>query len=383
MAKRSSKAWMWWLVVGVLAVLAVAWWQWPSDNGEPRFNTSKVETRTIEVVVTATGRLQPLDFVDVGAQVSGQLERLHVNIGDQVEAGQLLAEIDATVLEARLDGTRAQLKFQQGQLREREANRDLAEINLNRQQRLLADRATSEEMVESAEATARAENARIDQIVAQIEQTESSLRAEEANLNYTRIFAPMAGTVVSIPARRGQTLNAAQTTPTILSIADLSVMRVEAQVSEADIGRLRDAMPVYFTTLGNRGQRWTSALDLIEPTPKIENNVVLYNALFDVPNPEGRLLPQMTTQVFFVVDSAENVLSVPFAAVRPSGRGQGTVEVLRGDGQTETVTVRTGLTDRVYIEIRDGLNAGDHVVIPRQQAGGPGGSAGGRGGRMF
>lgn len=382
MAKGKSKAWLWLVILGLVGVAAVSWWVWPKDDGEPRYNTSTVETRTIEVVVTATGRLQPLDFVDVGAQVSGQLERIHVNIGDQVEAGQLLAEIDATVLEARLDGTRAQLKFQQGQLREREANRDIAEINLNRQQRLLADRATSEEMVQSAEATARAENARIDQIIAQIEQTESSLRAEEANLNYTRIFAPMSGTVVNIPARRGQTLNAAQTTPTILTIADLSVMRVEAQVSEADIGRLRDDMPVYFTTLGNRGQRWNSSLDLIEPTPTIENNVVLYNALFDVPNPEGRLLPQMTTQVFFVVDSAEDVLSVPFAAVRPSGRGQGTVDVLRADGQTESVTVRTGLTDRVYIEIRDGLNPGDHVVIPRQQAGGPNG-AGSRSGRMF
>lgn len=382
MAKRGNKAWVWIIVVLLIVVAGVTWWLWPKDDGQPRFNTSKAEVRNLEVVVTATGRLQPLDFVDVGAQVSGQLERIHVQIGDEVEEGQLLAEIDATVLEARLDATRAQLLFQKGQLREREANRDLAEINLNRQQRLLADRATSEELVQSAEATARAENARIDQIQAQIEQTQSSLRAEEANLNYTRIFAPMSGTVVSMPARRGQTLNAAQTTPTIMTIANLSKMRVEAQVSEADISRLSNGMPVYFTTLGNRGQRWYSELELIEPTPQIENNVVLYNALFNVPNPEGRLLPQMTTQVFFVVESADDVLSVPFAAVRPSGRGQGTVEVLRANGQTETVSVRTGITDRVYMEIRDGLQAGDEVVIPRQQGGGQGGP-GGRGMRMF
>ncbi|RUO33427.1 efflux RND transporter periplasmic adaptor subunit [Aliidiomarina sanyensis] len=382
MAKRGNKAWVWIIVVLLIVVAGVTWWLWPKDDGQPRFNTSKAEVRNLEVVVTATGRLQPLDFVDVGAQVSGQLERIHVQIGDEVEEGQLLAEIDATVLEARLDATRAQLLFQKGQLREREANRDLAEINLNRQQRLLADRATSEELVQSAEATARAENARIDQVQAQIEQTQSSLRAEEANLNYTRIFAPMSGTVVSMPARRGQTLNAAQTTPTIMTIANLSKMRVEAQVSEADISRLSNGMPVYFTTLGNRGQRWYSELELIEPTPQIENNVVLYNALFNVPNPEGRLLPQMTTQVFFVVESADDVLSVPFAAVRPSGRGQGTVEVLRANGQTETVTVRTGITDRVYMEIRDGLQVGDEVVIPRQQGGGQGGP-GGRGMRMF
>lgn len=365
--KKKGRSWLWIVIIVVVAGAAAAWWFWPEDDGQQRLNTSKVEVRDIEVVVTATGRLQPLDFVDVGAQVSGQLERIHVEVGDFVEAGTLLAEIDATVLEARLDGVRAQLRFQQAQLRERQASLDLALINLNRQQRLLADNATSEELVQSAEATARAESARLDAVQAQIEQTESSLRADEANLNYTRIFAPMSGTVTSIVARRGQTLNAAQTTPTILTIADLSVMRVEAQVSEADISRLRDEMPVYFTTLGNRGQRWYSALELIEPTPRVENNVVLYNALFDVPNEDGRLLPQMTTQVFFVVASAEQVLSVPAGAVRPTGRGQGSVQVLR-NGVAETVNVQIGISDRVYIEIKSGLNAGDEVIIPAQQA---------------
>lgn len=365
--KKKGRSWLWIVIIVVVAGAAAAWWFWPEDDGQQRLNTSKVEVRDIEVVVTATGSLQPLDFVDVGAQVSGQLEQLHVEVGDFVEAGDLLAEIDATVLEARLDGVRAQLRFQQAQLRERQASLDLALINLNRQQRLLADNATSEELVQSAEATARAEAARLDAVQAQIEQTESSLRADEANLNYTRIFAPMSGTVTSIVARRGQTLNAAQTTPTILTIADLSVMRVEAQVSEADISRLRDEMPVYFTTLGNRGQRWYSTLELIEPTPRVENNVVLYNALFDVPNEDGRLLPQMTTQVFFVVASAEQVLSVPAGAVRPTGRGQSTVQVLR-NGVTETVNVQIGISDRVYIEIKSGLNAGDEVIIPAQQA---------------
>ncbi|MCH8501211.1 MAG: efflux RND transporter periplasmic adaptor subunit [Aliidiomarina sp.] len=365
--KKKGRSWLWMVIIVVVAGATAAWWFWPEDDGQQRMNTSKVEVRDIEVVVTATGRLQPLDFVDVGAQVSGQLERIHVEVGDFVEAGDLLAEIDATVLEARLDGVRAQLRFQQAQLRERQASLDLALINLNRQQRLLADNATSEELVQSAEATARAESARLDAVQAQIEQTESSLRADEANLNYTRIFAPMSGTVTSIVARRGQTLNAAQTTPTILTIADLSVMRVEAQVSEADISRLRDEMPVYFTTLGNRGQRWYSTLELIEPTPRVENNVVLYNALFDVPNEDGRLLPQMTTQVFFVVASAEQVLSVPAGAVRPTGRGQGSVQVLR-NGVVETVNVQIGISDRVYIEIKSGLNAGDEVIIPAQQA---------------
>lgn len=375
--KKSGRGWLWALIVIVIAA-AAAWFFWPKDNGEQRINTTKAEVRNIEVVVTATGRLQPLDYVDVGAQVSGQLDVLHVEIGDAVEAGDILAEIDATVLEARLDGVRAQLRFQQAQLRERQATLDLSEINLARQEKLFVDRATSEELVQSAEATARAEAARLDAVQAQIEQTESSLRADEANLNYTRIFAPMSGTVTSIAARRGQTLNAAQTTPTIMTIADLSTMLVEAQVSEADISRLRNGMNVYFTTLGNRGQRWYSTLELIEPTPVVENNVVLYNALFEIPNPEGELLPQMTTQVFFVVESAEQVVSVPASAVRATGRGTGEVQVMR-NGRAESVSVEIGISDRVHTEIKSGVNAGDEIVIPTLAGMPPGGARMGRG----
>ncbi|MCH8492846.1 MAG: efflux RND transporter periplasmic adaptor subunit [Idiomarina sp.] len=370
--KKTGRGWLWAVVIIVVIAAVATWLIWPKDNGEQRINTAKAEVRNIEVVVTATGRLQPLDFVDVGAQVSGQLEVLHVEVGHTVERGQVLAEIDATVLEARLDGVRAQLRFQQAQKREREATLDLANINLARQEKLFVDRATSEELVQSAAATARAEEARRDAVQAQIEQTESSLRADEANLNYTRIFAPMPGTVTNIVARRGQTLNAAQTTPTIMTIADLSTMRVEAQVSEADVSRLRDGMDVYFTTLGNRGQRWYSTLDIIEPTPSIENNVVLYNALFEIPNPDGVLLPQMTTQVFFVVDSAEDVVSVPASAVRPAGRGQFEVQVMR-NGRPEAVRVEVGISDRVHTEIKSGISAGDEVVIPTQAGMPPGG----------
>lgn len=351
-------------VVVLVAITALAtWWFLPSsDKNAGQQATAKVEVRTIELLVTATGSIEPRDYVDVGAQVSGQLEALHVEVGDIVEEGQLLAEIDATVLTARLDGVRAQLKYQQAQLAERYAMRDQALLNLRRQQRLREDRATSEEALEAAEAQSKAEAARVDAIKAQIEQTESSLRADEANLNYTRIFAPMSGTVVSMVARRGQTLNAAQTTPTILTIANLSVMRVQAQVSEADISRLTSGTEVYFTTLGSRGERWYSALDLIEPTPKVENNVVLYNALFDVENKTGRLLPQMTTQVFFVVNKAENVLTVPAAAISPRGPNRAEVQVIR-NGTVEKVLVEVGLSDRVYVEIKSGLVEGDEILL--------------------
>ncbi|MCL5051273.1 efflux RND transporter periplasmic adaptor subunit [Aliidiomarina maris] len=368
------------LTIGVLVLAAVAVWgylKWTAPDTRQQVNTARAEVRDVEVLVTATGRLQPRDFVDVGAQVSGQLERLLVEVGDQVEQGQLLAEIDPTLLESQVESNQAQLRNQQAVLREREAQYELSRLNYQRQERLQGASLTSEELVETARATMQQAQAQVDSIRAQIDQTQSSLRAAEANLNYTRIFAPMSGTVVSIEARRGQTLNAAQTTPTILTIADLSEMTVEAQVSEADIGRLELGMPVYFTTMGNRTQRWHGELRLIEPTPVVENNVVLYNALFEVPNDEGRLMTQMTTNVFFIADAARDAVTVPAAAVRRDREGA-YVEVISSDGSQRQVRVSTGVSDRVHTAIESGIDAGAQVVIPAANAA-PMAAGGGRG----
>ncbi|MCL5049279.1 MAG: efflux RND transporter periplasmic adaptor subunit [Firmicutes bacterium] len=368
------------LTIGVLVLAAVAVWgylKWTTPDTRQQVNTARAEVRDVEVLVTATGRLQPRDFVDVGAQVSGQLERLLVEIGDQVEQGQLLAEIDPTLLQSQVESNQAQLRNQQAVLREREAQYELSRLNYQRQERLQGASLTSEELVETARATMQQAQAQVDSIRAQIDQTQSSLRAAEANLNYTRIFAPMSGTVVSIEARRGQTLNAAQTTPTILTIADLSEMTVEAQVSEADIGRLELGMPVYFTTMGNRTQRWHGELRLIEPTPVVENNVVLYNALFEVPNDEGRLMTQMTTNVFFIADAARDAVTVPAAAVRRDREGA-YVEVISSDGTQRQVRVSTGVSDRVHTAIESGIDTGAQVVIPAANAT-PMAAGGGRG----
>lgn len=368
------------LTIGVLVLAAVAVWgylKWTAPDTRQQVNTARAEVRDVEVLVTATGRLQPRDFVDVGAQVSGQLERLLVEVGDQVEQGQLLAEIDPTLLQSQVESNQAQLRNQQAVLREREAQYELSRLNYQRQERLQGASLTSEELVETARATMQQAQAQVDSIRAQIDQTQSSLRAAEANLNYTRIFAPMSGTVVSIEARRGQTLNAAQTTPTILTIADLSEMTVEAQVSEADIGRLELGMPVYFTTMGNRTQRWHGELRLIEPTPVVENNVVLYNALFEVPNDEGRLMTQMTTNVFFIADAARDAVTVPAAAVRRDREGA-YVEVISSDGSQRQVRVSTGVSDRVHTAIESGIDAGAQVVIPAANAA-PMAAGGGRG----
>jgi macrolide-specific efflux system membrane fusion protein len=397
-------------VVGVLS--AGGYFGWHAWNGAndaaARYTTALVQRGDIEDAVTATGVLQPRDYVDVGTQVSGQLRLLHVRIGDRVEKGKLLAEIDPTVYKTRVDADRAQINTLSAQLSDREAQLALAEQQHRRQLNLMKEQATTEEALQGAEAALKSAKAQINVLKAQIEQTRSSLRGNEANLGYTRIYAPMAGTVVSISAKQGQTLNANQQAPIILRIADLSTMTVQSQVSEADVSRLKVDMDVYFTTLGSQGKRWSAKLRQINPTPEVVNNVVLYNALFDVENRDGTLMTQMTAQIFFVTAQAKDAVYVPVAALRPAGArsgatrraanaeskgggarsgqrreqaapdrsrfsgGRATVRVMNQEGAIEEREVQVGVVSRVSAQIVSGLEPGEKVVTGTAAPAAPG-----------
>ncbi len=337
---------LWILLLLLLAALAGGgWYGWKtwSDKGKAseRVVTVPVQRGDLEDAVTATGTLQPRDFVDVGTQVSGQLKVLHVAIGSAVKAGDLLAEIDPTVYQARVDADQAQLRNQQALLADKQSQMALAQLQQARQRGLMSENATTAEVLQSAEASVRSFSAQIDAIRAQMQQTESSLRGNEANLGYTKIYAPMPGTVASLPAKQGQTLNANQQAPTILRVADLSVMTVQAQVSEADVPKLSVGMEVYFTTLGGEGRRWYGKLRQINPTPTVVNNVVLYDALFDVPNATRDLMTQMTAQVFFIAASAKDALFVPITALRPVPGAGGR----RGGGKGDSAKDGAGKTE--------------------------------------
>ncbi len=330
--------------------------------------TVAVARGDVENTITALGRLQPRDFVDVGAQVSGQLEKLEVRVGETVKKGQLLAEIDPTVMRAKVDSSRAEIRALRAQLQEQRAALDLAERQHRRQSRLMRDNATSAEALETARAALETARARVTKLTADIDRQTSSLKADEATLGYTRIYAPIAGTVVSITAQRGQSLNAAHQIPVILRIADLSSMTVRTQVSEADVSKLEPGMEVYFTTLGNRRRRWRSKLRQILPAPEVVNNVVLYTALFDVGNAEGELMAEMSAQVFFVRAKAEGVLTVPVSALRRGEeRGVFTVSVITGEDTFEEREVRIGVRDRIRAEVLSGLKAGEQVIAGRNR----------------
>jgi macrolide-specific efflux system membrane fusion protein len=384
---RSKRFWA--IAAVILALLGFgAWKLFAADDtrvaGGPA--TAVVQQGDIEDVVSALGSLQPLNYVDVGSQVSGQLQKIFFELGDNVKKGDQLAQIDPTIYQSRVGADEAQLMVLRAQVSEQQAQQALAEQQLKRQQELLAVRATSRDAYDMAGATLKVAKARIEALQAQIKQTESNLRGNQANLSYTAIFAPMSGTVVSITARQGQTLVASQMAPVILQIADLDTMTVRTQVSEADISKLQVGMAAYFTTLGNPDRRRYGKLRQILPTPTLVNNVVLFDALFDVDNPDRDLMPQMTAQVFFVVASAKNVTIVPVTALRSAARRGGgggaerkyVVQVISDGGGTEERPVEVGVMTRTQAEIKSGVKVGERVVLAGPA--GPTPSAGGQGG---
>lgn len=252
--------------LGLLSLSALLAWKTLPAAGDP-LSTVSVTRYDIESSVTALGTLQPRRYVDVGAQASGQIRKLHVEVGDQVKVGQLLVEIDPSTQQAKLDAGRFSIDNLKAQLAEQQAQYLLAEQQYKRQRNLAAGGATREEDVQNAQAQLKVTQARIDMFRAQIRQAQASLRSDEAELGYTRIYAPMSGTVVAVDAREGQTLNAQQQTPLILRIAKLSPMTVWAEVSEADIGHVKPGMSAYFTTLAGGKRRWTSTVRQILPIP--------------------------------------------------------------------------------------------------------------------
>ncbi|MGE8486296.1 MAG: efflux RND transporter periplasmic adaptor subunit [Pseudomonas sp.] len=374
----------------LIPVIAVAAWQ-VLPPGRDRFATVQVARGDIESSVTALGTLQPRRYVDVGAQASGQIHKIHVEVGDVVKEGQLLVEIDPSTQQAKLDAGRFSIDNLKAQLQEQRAQHDLARQKYQRQQNLAAGGATRDEDVQTAQAELRTTQARIDMFEAQIRQAQANLRSDQAELGYTRIYAPMSGTVVALDAREGQTLNAQQQTPLILRIAKLSPMTVWAEVSEADIGHVRPGMSAWFTTLSGGNRRWSSTVRQILPIPPKPLDqtsqgggspasssksgtarVVLYTVLLDVDNADNALMAEMTAQVFFVSNQAKNVLTAPVAALQggPQTDSQ-TARVVAQNGEIEQRSVRTGISDRLKVQILDGLAEGDHLLIgPADDSGG-------------
>lgn len=271
----------------ILALLGAGYAFWlyrseaPPDTAKENARIT-VKNGDLESVVTAQGTLEPKDYVDVGAQVSGSIIKMHVDIGDTVKTGDLIAEIDPDVYQAQVKASEARLNQLRAQKAEQEALIKQAQWKYERNQKMYKDKAVSKETLEDTQIALDVAKASLMSIEAQLEEAHSTLDGHKTNLNYTKIYSPMDGTVVVQAVQEGQTINANQTTPTIVQVANLDVMTAKAEVAEADVMKLSEGMAVYFTTLGSGERRWEGRVRQILPTPEEINDVVLYNVLVDV-----------------------------------------------------------------------------------------------------
>ncbi|MEW6640420.1 MAG: efflux RND transporter periplasmic adaptor subunit [Pseudomonadota bacterium] len=382
--QRPRRRWLWALLI--LGGLAAGGWlmrHWFGPGPSANLLAASVTIGDVEQTVLATGTLKPARLVAIGAQVSGRLVALKVGLGQQVKAGDLIGEIDSLPQENALRTSVASLDNARAQRQEKEATLALAEAWLGRQQMTLAQKASSRADYDTAEANVKTARAQIAQLDARTVEAEVAVETARVNLGYTRIRAPIDGTVLAIVTQEGQTVNAVQSAPTIVVVGQVDTMTVRTEISEADVVRVKPGQAVYFTILGDPGHRYIATLQSIEPAPesvKTDSSftssataaastssstsaAVYYNGVFTVSNPGGQLRTYMTAEVHIVLGEAKDVLTVPSAALGAAGAdGTTTVKVLEPSGAVTTRTVRVGLNNKITAEIREGLKAGEKVV---------------------
>jgi len=362
------------LVVILAAAVVAAKFLFFTEEPPPPPVTVAVTRGNIERTVLATGALEAYKIVSVGAQVSGQLKELKVELGDRVKQGDLLAEIDSTTQQNTIRNAEAQLLTAQAQRKAQLATQKQAQQNFERQKELLAIDAASRQEFEAAETALATITAQLEASASSISQNKIALDTARVNLGYTQIRAPMDGTVVALIAQEGQTLNANQTAPTILKLAQLDRLTVKAQISEGDVVRVKEGQKVYFTILGDPDRRFYATLRSVEPAPesiKTDNSAssssaVYYNGLFDVDNADGTLRIAMTAQVHIILDSADNTLLIPASAVARAGSGAGMTGV--GAGAARAGAAGAGAGPGASWAGRSGSGAGGGPR-PRESAG--------------
>jgi len=382
------------VVVVLLAIIAVASWFYFAPRAERGVPTTvKVERGDVTQTVLATGTLEANSVTSVGAQVSGTIQTLPVKLGDVVKSGDLLAQIDSTNQQNAVKSSQAALTNLEVQLQSKQTDLSNAQAALDRANKLAPGNLISGADLQTAQANLASAQAAVASLNAQISQAQ--LAVDDANLAIarTKITAPVSGTVVAVLVTQGQSVNANQSSPTMVKLADLDTMLIKAQVSEADVTKVAPGQKATFTILGDPNNKIPATLLSIEPAPDAittsdtgttgTDNAIYYNAIFSVANPDHRLRIAMTAQVSIVIDSKTGVLTLPASVLgTPGPNGSYRVLVLDpSSGETKPAEVTVGLNNNITAEIVSGLNEGDQVVGARNFGGNGGGATPGGGSR--
>ena len=377
--KQSGRAGMRFLVILVLlAAGGYAWWHFraqPDEAGAIKYITAEVKKGDIAQTVLASGSIQPFKSVKVGAQVSGEISALSVKIGDKVKTGDPIAEIDASTQQNTRDSAAASLASSKAALTAAQAKLREAQQNFNRQQELVKKGAAARESLDAAQATLKSAQSAVDQAKADIRKSQLELDNAGLRLGYTSVTAPMDGVVISVAVEKGQTVNAVQDSPTLVTLAQTNTMTVEAEIAEADVGAVQPGMAAYFTLLGADKTRYEGKLKSIDPAPlatskntttttsSSNDTAVYYYGKMDVPNADGKLRIGMTANMVINVREAKGVLTIPMTALQTNSAGADEVQVMGTDGKPQPREVKLGINDGVNTEVVSGLAEGEQVVV--------------------
>jgi macrolide-specific efflux system membrane fusion protein len=340
----------------------------PALAAAVKLDTVTVRRGDIQQTVDAAGKLQLYKWADTYAQLGGQVKEVLVAIGDTVKADQVLLEIAPTQQATKVESNRAQMARLQADLADQRGQLDFAQLQFKRQTQLKAQNATREEAFESARMNASSASARVDAITAQIRELEATMKIDEEARKQTHVRAPMSGTVVSMAARTGQMVAAAQPAVPLVRIADLSEMTVAARVAEDDVTRLRPGMTASFTTPGYPGKHWSGKLRQVIPIPADgtgeQGKQAFYIVLFEVKNADHELMSGMSAQVQFSVAQARDALLLPASGLgAQDDDGLYNVNVLDAGQRVSARKVKVGLRNAQQAQILSGLAAGDKVLV--------------------
>ena len=388
------------ILLGLAVAAGAAYYFFSSNNKqETTYLTESVTRGDVEKTVVASGSVESVNEVDVGAQASGKITKLYVKLGQEIKKGEMIADIDSTTQINTLNTKKAALVSYQAQLKAKKTAYDVALSSYNRLSKLYTQKATSLDSLNSAKSTLDNAKAEMEAIEANIKQAEIEVNTAETNVGYTKITAPMDGTVISVPVSEGQTVNANQTTPTIVTIADLSKMKIKPEISEGDITKVKAGQEVSFTILSDSQTVYHSVIDSVDPantttsdssstssstsssSSSSTTSAIYYYANVLIDNPNRTLRIGMTTENNIKIANAKDVLLVSNMAIQKLD-GKSFVNVLNDKNQPEQREVETGIQNDFQTEIKSGLNEGEKVIVSQVANGEKVGSMP-RGPRMF
>ena len=386
------------ILLGLLVAAGAAYYLFSGNSKqETTYLTESVTRGNVEKTVVASGSVESVNEVDVGAQASGKITKLYVKLGQEIKKGEMIADIDSTTQINTLNTKKAALVSYQAQLKAKKTAYDVALSSYNRLSKLYTQKATSLDSVNTAKSTLDNAKAEMEAIEANIKQAEIEVNTAETNVGYTKITAPMDGTVISVPVSEGQTVNANQTTPTIVTIADLSKMKIKPEISEGDITKVKAGQEVSFTILSDSQTVYHSVIDSVDPantttsdssstsslssSSSSTTSAIYYYANVLIDNPDRTLRIGMTTENNIKIANAKNVLFVSNMAIQKRD-GKSFVNVLNDKNQPEPREVEIGVQNDFKTEIKSGLNEGEKVIVSQVANGEQVGSMP-RGPRMF